>query len=118
MSFATPSNQKLPDYWEHPDTDTAAQLYAELQRELPAGHILYGVSVETFGWTAHGSDDILFRWLDEPNHFTIVHLSWLGRTEINAQHPTVEFDGSFAEFLAYHDQFVTFLRDVCKRRNA
>ena len=118
MSSTTPANQKLPDYWEHPDTHIAENLHAELQRELPPGHLLFGVPVETFAWTGHGSDDILFRWLDVPDRFTIIHLSWLGRAEINAKHPTVEFDGSFADFLAYHEQLITFLRDVPKRRDA
>lgn len=91
--------------------------HAELQRELPPGHLLHGVPVENFAWS-RGSDDVLFRHLNEPDHFTIIHLSWLGRTEINAQHPTVEFDGSFAEFLAYYEKLLTFLKDVSKNRNA
>jgi hypothetical protein len=117
MSTSTPETQKLPDYWEYPDADMAALLYAELQRELPPGHLLFGVPVETFGWTGRGSDDILFRWLDSPDRFTVIHLSWLGRTEINAQHPWVEHDGSFADFLAYHESFRQFCRDASKRRD-
>ena len=48
----------------------------------------------------NATDDVLFRHTDEPERFTVIHLSWLGRTEINSKHPTVEFDGTFAEFLA------------------
>jgi len=42
----------------------------------------------------------------------------LGRTEVNSRHPTVEFDGTFAEFLSYHEELVAFLRDVAKKQNA
>ena len=110
MQETTPSNLKLPEPWTRPDADDAASLHAELQRELPPGHLLYRVPVETFAWTGGGHDDTLFRWLNLPDRFTVIHLSWLGRTEINSKHPTVEFDGSFAEFLEYMRRFLEFLR--------
>ena len=75
-------------------------LHAELLRELPPGHLLAGRTVETFAWRDGTTDDVLFRHTDEPERFTVIHLSWLGRTEINAEHPTVEFDGTFAGFLS------------------
>jgi len=50
--------------------------------------------------------------------FTVIHLSWLGSTEINAQHPTVAFDGSFPEFLAEDERITAFLREEAKRRDA
>ena len=108
---------KLPEYWEHPSDDMAKRLYEELQRELPSGHLLCDVPVEVFAWTGGGNDDVLFRHLDKPDRFTIIHLSWLGRTEINAQHPTVEFDGCFAKFLDYHKTLLAFLNNLSKTRN-
>ena len=33
--------------------------------------------------------------------FTVIHLTWLGKTEINEHHPGVEFDGSFDGFVAW-----------------
>jgi len=30
----------------------------------------------------------------------MIHLTWLGRTEINAKHPTVGFDGTLEGFVA------------------
>ena len=39
-----------------------------------------------------GTDDILCRHLDELSRFTVVHLTWLGREEIDTQHPAVEAD--------------------------
>ena len=85
--------------------------------ELPAGHILYDVPVTTFA-TRRGIDDVLFRHRDEPDRFTVIHLSWLGRTEINAQHPTVEFDGSFFEFLEQEARITSFLREETRKRDA
>ena len=90
----------LPLGWYYPDTEDAQRLLAELQRELPPGHILEGVTVDVFAWRKGATDDVLFRHRSQPDRFTIIHLSWIGRTEINAQHPTVEFDGAFAEFVA------------------
>jgi hypothetical protein len=89
----------LPVGWFYPDAETARSLHGELQRELPTGHLLAGLTVETFAWREHATDDVLFRHVQEPKRFVIIHLSWLGRTEINAEHPTVEFDGTFEEFL-------------------
>lgn len=90
---------RLPAGWIFPDREEAKRLQDELDRELPPGHQLTGVAVEVFA-SADGIDDVLFRHGDEPDRFTIIHLSWLGRTEINELHPTVEFTGTYAEFLA------------------
>ena len=91
---------KLPEGWFYPDSETADGLHAELQRELPPGHFLHGLEVQTFAWRDGATDDVLFRHTAEPERFTVIHLSWLGRTEINVKHPTVEFDGTFEEFIA------------------
>jgi hypothetical protein len=90
----------LPLGWFYPDADTALTLHAELLRELPPGHLLTGRVVDVFAWRGGATDDVLFRHRDEPERFTVIHLSWLGRTEINAEYPAVEFDGPFAAFLA------------------
>jgi hypothetical protein len=92
------SRPALPVGWFYPNAEMAQSLHAELQRELPPGHLLTGRLVETFAWREGASDDVLFRHIREPERFTVIHLSWLGRPEINAQHPTLEFDGTFAEF--------------------
>ena len=92
---------KLPTGWSFPDADTAQRLIDELQRELPPGHLLAGCAVETIAWTDGLNDDVLFRDLNEPAKFTIVHLTWRGSVEIDMHHPTVIFDGSFDQFLRY-----------------
>lgn len=100
MNCAQTGRPALPEGWYYPDAGTAQDLYAELQRELPPGHMLYGRPMGTFAWREGGTDDVLFQHLDHRTKFTVIHLSWLGKTEINALHPTVEFDGTFEEFLA------------------
>jgi hypothetical protein len=94
----------LPEGWFPSDLEKAGLLHAELQKELPPGHILYGVPVEV---VAHrdGTDDILCRHRADPARFTVIHLSWLGREEINPQHPHVEDDGDFDSFLRYEAAF-------------
>jgi hypothetical protein len=96
---------KLPKGWFPTDPKRAETFQAELQRELPNGHLLKGRTVLIL---AHreGTDDILCQHIDEPDRFIVVHLSWIGKTEINAQHPFVEVDGSFDDFLAYESSFL------------
>ena len=100
MSHTTPFRPALPEGWFYPDAATAESLHDELQRELPPGHLLHGRPVQTFAWREHSTDDVLFRHVDEPTRFTVIHLSWIRKHEINAQHPTVEYDGSFEGFIA------------------
>jgi len=104
MSHPTPNRPALPEGWFYPDQAVSQRLHAELQRELPPGHLLHGRAVETFAWRDGATDDVLFRHTDQPDRFTVIHLSWLGRTEINAQHPTVEFDGTFVGFIAEEER--------------
>jgi len=108
---------ELPEGWSTPDPDEARRLHEELQRELPPGHLLHGLPVSTFA-ASDGIDDVLFRHRSEPDRFTVIHLSWLGRTEINAQHPTVEFDGTFEEFRSEQARITSWLIDQAKKRDA
>lgn len=91
----------LPEGWYLAGTGEAKRLLDELQRELPQGHLLHGVPVETFAHRRGATDDVLFRHVGDPARFTIVHLTWIGRTELDARYPSVAFDGTFDEFLAY-----------------
>lgn len=90
---------ELPPGWVYPKPEWAASLMAEFRRELPPGHLLYGRRVELVA-AREGTDDILLRHADEPDRFTVIHLSWLGREEINADYPWLEYDGDFAGFTA------------------
>ena len=104
MTDFKPYHDQLPDGWIVSPKDHAEYLAAELAREIPNGHLLDGVAVSV---VAHrdGTDDILCWHRSEPLRFTVVHLSWRGRTEINSKHPAVECDGSFDDFLAYERGF-------------
>lgn len=92
--------QQLPEGWFRSEGEVAVALHAELQRELPPGHLLFEKAVAVI---AHreGTDDILCRDVTNPSRFTVVHLSWSGREEINSLHPIVEVDGEFKDFLEY-----------------
>ena len=94
----------LPIGWFMSPPAKSAELHDELRKELPPGHRLYGVEVAI---VAHreGTDDILCRHLEHPDRFTVIHLSWTGRTEIDPSHPCVEEDGSFEMFLDYEKRF-------------
>ncbi|WP_052733000.1 hypothetical protein [Hymenobacter terrenus] len=89
----------LPAYWARPSPSSARGLLAELQREVIAGHLLFGVPVRAVAIST-GNDDVLFQHVNDPVRFTVVHLTFRGGPEIDAHHPTVGFDGSYAEFLA------------------
>ena len=95
---------ELPEGWFASDTSRSASLLAELEREVPPGHLLRGVPIEV---VAHreGTDDILCRHLGDSSRFTVIHLSWRGREEIDARYPAVESSGDFESFLAYEARF-------------
>ena len=90
----------FPPGWVCPDPDWAAALDAEFRQELPPGHLLHGRRVELVA-AREATDDVLFRHPDEPDRFTVVHLTWLGREVIDPDHPWVEYDGDFAGFAAW-----------------
>lgn len=94
------SPRQLPPGWVHPDPEWEAQLESEFRRELPPGHLLHSLRVQLIA-AREGTDDVLFQHRDEPDRFTVVHLSWLGKEEIDASHPWVEFDGDFPAFQAW-----------------
>ena len=95
----------LPEGWYYPeDREVAESLYAEFIRELPVGHLLSGKPVAVFAYR-RGTDDVLFRHREEPERFTVIHLSWIGKQEMHQDFPFVEFDGSLEGFLQYEQRF-------------
>jgi hypothetical protein len=94
----------LPDGWFASDPERAVSLLAELEREVGLGHPLHRARLSV---VAHreGTDDVLCRHVDDPSRFTVIHLTWLGREEIDTQHPAVEANGDFDSFLAYEARF-------------
>jgi len=104
MTNAPTDRPSLPSGWYYPTEGEAERLHAELQRELPPGHLLFGRAVETFAYR-RDQDDVLFRHRDNPERFTVIHLSWIRKREINAQHPSVCFDGAFEKFFVEEEGF-------------
>src|SRR5438552_13066186 len=101
MSRTPTSHLEIPEAWGwyYPEPAAAQSLHAELQRELPPGHLLFGRAVETVAFR-QDQDDVLFRHLDLSDRFTVIHLTWIRKREIDARHPSVCFDGTFDEFVA------------------
>jgi len=100
----TPLPKSLPIGWFASSPVKSTELHDELRKELPPGHRLHGIEVHVI---AHreGTDDILCQHINDPDQFTVVHLSWIGKTEIDPNHPYVEADGSFDAFLEYENRF-------------
>ncbi len=96
---------KLPAGWFPVDEEDSVRLHAELQRELPAGHILYRKAVTVVADRDGATDDILCRHDDDPSRFTVVHLTWSGTAEYGTDYPSVECDGDFDTFLEYEAGF-------------
>jgi hypothetical protein len=99
MSSEPTDYLELPEGWYSADPDAAKNLVAELQREMPPGHLLFGHAVEAIAFR-QDQDDVLFRHLHDPNRFIIIHLTWSRKREIDSKHPSVCFDGTFKGFIA------------------
>lgn len=94
----------LPQGWSPLGQEHKAGFARRLEGEVSREHRLSGVPVEAVA-TRDANDDVLYRHIGEPERFTVVHLTWAGRRETTPCFPSVEFDGTFAEFLE------------CERRN-
>lgn len=92
---------ELPVDWVRWDDYEPESLLAELHRELPQGHKLYGVPVKPYA-ALRADDSVAFLHCDEPERITVVHLTWCGCTEINADFPSVEFEGTRQEFFDFY----------------
>lgn len=92
--------QRLPDGWFISSPKLAEDFQRELSIELSPGHLLDRHEVEV---VAHrmATDDILCWHPHDPLRFTVIHLVWNGVKHRDADHPWVEADGSFDDFLEY-----------------
>jgi hypothetical protein len=113
----------LPEGWfDDPAEihDRSLEYFRELPGVKPQRHALAGVPVVVVAYR-EGNDDVLLRLLKSvtipssntnvPLEFTsgdfcVVHFTWSGRREV-ADHPTLEFAGSFEEFVAWEDAWGT-----------
>jgi hypothetical protein len=94
----------LPEGWRFLSPEEREFIQREYELELPAVnpqvHPLAGIPVRVIA-DCEGNDDVLVRHLFDPTLFSVVHLTWRSAQEV-ANHPTLEFAGSFAEFLAWN----------------
>src|SRR5687767_11071706 len=61
-------------WWPVPAEDEAKTV-AELHRELPSGHVLFGGTVQAVG-RRQDCDDVLFYLGESLPHFAVVHLTY------------------------------------------
>ena len=101
---ARQDSEVLPKGWSHATPEERAFFWDELQIELPKGHILFHKPVRVIARLGGEMDDILCNHLDEPDRYTVVHLTWSMKKETNAKFPAVEIDGSFADFQSYEER--------------
>ena len=89
--------EDLPEGWYKAEGEEGEHLQREYDTELPNEHPLVGIPVRLI---AHydGNDDVLLEHLNS-ELVSVVHLTWRMAKEV-PNHPTLEFTGSFAEFLA------------------
>jgi hypothetical protein len=110
VGMTTISDDDLPQGWFLLFTAELVKGYEnELALELSPGHYLKGVPVQAVA-KDEASDDALFRHTDEPDLWSVVHLTWIGKPERNP-FPAVAFTGTFAEFQkAYRSESDSFTR--------
>ena len=89
----------LPEGWYGIDQEMARAMLDELQREMASDHFLSGAAVEAVA-RRDANDDVLFRRLDQPDQFCVVHLTWAQNRETSPHFPGVSFVGTLAEFCA------------------
>lgn len=95
----------LPEGWYKATDDDKQRLTQELRTEMIPGHFLDGKVVAVVAHRDGATDDILCQHIDEADLFTVVHLSWSMKPEIDVHHPTIEFSGTFAAFVKWEENF-------------
>ena len=99
------TQNQLPEGWFLADAEEARRLHVELQRELPSGHLLKNVPVAVVAHRDCATDDILCQHQLDDTRFTVIHLTWRMKEEIDSRFPMIETDGDFQSFLDYEAKF-------------
>lgn len=79
--------------WEALDSDN--RFHAELHREVPRGHILFGATTHAIARRGD-CDDFLFRVMDRDFSLAVVHLTW--STETDPSWPGTEVFRDWEDF--------------------
>lgn len=99
--------ENLPEGWVYATVEESQSLWNELQTELSQRHLLFEKPVQVIAHRRGATDDILCKHIDEADHYTVIHLTWSMKTEIDERFPMVEVDGSFSEFVDYESNFIS-----------
>ena len=67
--------------------------------------MLFQKQVNVIAHRNGATNDILCNHLMEPFRYTVVHLTWSQKTEINEKFPMLEVDGSFEDFQNYEKKW-------------
>ena len=94
VSDAAAIRPPLPAGYVYPDAEEAARLHAELLRQLPSSHPLFGVPLETFA-ACERNDDTLFRYRGNPRLFALIHLAGLSEKITDEKPSGVIWSGTF-----------------------
>ena len=73
------------------------ELVAELNKELPEKHVLFGKPVKALARRTD-CDDVLFEITDGSKQFAVVHLTWSGKQDLHTNFPWTEIFASLEEF--------------------
>ncbi|MCJ8313108.1 MAG: hypothetical protein MJK11_09080 [Pseudomonadales bacterium] len=96
----------LPEGWFSADNEDKKRLGNELKIELITGHKLYSKKIEIVAHRDDATDDVLCKHIDENDSYSVVHLTWCMKPEIDIKHPLVVMQGSFEDFLAYEAKWL------------
>ena len=99
-----------PAPWRGVHGKEARALLSELERELAAGHALYGNDLAVIA-RRDERDDIVVQVRKGPFPFAVVHLTWRGLSDLNLLLPRVLFRGNWRELDAYVEDEASVFAD-------
>ncbi len=94
---------ELPECWYSADAEEELRLTKELLLELIPTHALHGLNIKVVAHRDGANDDILCKHTDKEDLFTVVHLTWSMKPEVDARYPTIDFHGTYTEFLKWEE---------------
>ena len=97
---------KLPGGWYWSDQERSEKLEAELRTEMIPEHVVYAKNIKVIADGDGATDDILCKHVDEEDLYTVVHLTWRMKPEINSSHPSIVVHGTFEDFLNHEAKWL------------
>jgi hypothetical protein len=88
------------DPWRPVESQEQTILRDEIMREIGPGHSLHGFQFHVLGRRVD-SDDVLLAVNESHKPLAIVHLTWSGKVESDAEYPHVEYFNSAYEALEW-----------------